>query len=226
MGKLWNAIGNVFRERRDKAAEALGNPVRDGKFAIEDSEKQIASFRTEVARLRAETIKMEKQHKNALAEKKKFDGFAKQAAADGKADDVATCAAKVQEWGRKATELKGQISKNEQVTAGLRKQLDAADSKVQRAKSNHQALAARKKGADIRNKLAQSSQAFTEGQGGLAALDALEDAVEDSEAQAEAFEEMSTSGEPDMEAKYGAGGSADAEGLAARYMADAKAAAK
>jgi len=221
MGKLFNAIRNVFREKRDQAAKSLGDPVRDGKFAIEDSEKQIAEFRSEVARLRKETIKMEARYQNALAEKKKWDDFAKQAAAEGKENDVISCAEKVQEWELKMSEHKGQIKKNESVTANLRKQLDAAESKVQRAKANHQALAARKAGADIRNKLAKSSKAFAEGQGGLSALDDLEDAVLDSEAEADAFEEMGTSQEEDLEAKYGSGGSSSAKDLAAKYMSNA-----
>lgn len=218
MGKLFSAIKNVFRERRDQAAEALGDPVRDGRFAIEDSEKQIVSFRTEVARLRKETIKQEAQRKEALLEKKKYDGLAKQAAAKGNAEDVGAFAAKVQEWDLKVKEFKTQIDKNNEVTTNLRRQLDAADTKVQRAKSNHQALAARKKGADIRNSLAKASSQFNTSQGGLAALDALEDAVLDSEAEAEALEEMTISPDADRESKYTTNAPAD---LAAQYMANA-----
>ncbi len=48
MASLFKAIGNMFREKRDNAAKALADPVRDGKFAIEDSsvkcdEKQLSS---------------------------------------------------------------------------------------------------------------------------------------------------------------------------------------
>ena len=87
MASFFKAVGNMFREKRDHAAKALSDPVRDGKFAIEDSVEQIREFRTEVAKLRKETIKQEAQRKEALLEKKKYDGLTKQAAQQGPGTD-------------------------------------------------------------------------------------------------------------------------------------------
>lgn len=217
MASLFKAIGNMFREKRDQAAKSLADPIRDGKFAIEDSKKQIREYTTQVAKLKAETIKMKAEHKDALAEKKKYEGIAKKAGKAGNENDVRTAVEMIQKWSNRANELNGQIKKNEQVESNLRKQLDAARTKVARAEQNHQTLAARKKGAEIRKSLAQASQQFAEGQGGLAALDDLEDAVRHEEAEAEAYEEMAAPVDEDLADKYG-GADEAADDMVAKYM--------
>lgn len=226
MASLFKAIGNVFREKRDQAAKKLADPVRDGKFAIEDSKKQIRDHTTTVAQLRAETIKSKRKLIDAQSEKKKYDRFAKKAGERatskrriaGNQDDLRAAVEKLQEWTTRCTELSSQIEKNEGVETNLRKQLDAARTKVARAEQNHTTLAARKKGAALRTSLAKASQTFA-GQVGLGALDELEDAVLQEEAEAEAFEEMAAPGvDKGLEEKYGSGGSVSTEDMMAKYM--------
>lgn len=219
MASLFKAIGNVFREKRDQAAKKLADPVRDGKFAIEDSKKQIRDHTTTVAQLRAETIKSKRKLTDAQSEKKKYDRFAKKAGEAGNQDDLRAAVEKLQEWTTRCTELSSQIEKNEGVETNLRKQLDAARTKVARAEQNHTTLAARKKGAALRTSLAKASQTFADGQVGLGALDELEDAVLQEEAEAEAFEEMAAPGvDKGLEEKYGSGGSVSTEDMMAKYM--------
>ncbi|MHA2279571.1 MAG: PspA/IM30 family protein [Promethearchaeota archaeon] len=218
MASLLKAFGNMFREKRDKAAQALADPIRDGKFAIEDSKTQIREYTTQVAKLRAETIKTEKEHQNALAEKKKWENIAKQAGAAKNEEDVRKAVGKMTEWKTRAAELKKQIDANTATQKNLQTQLERARTKVTRAEQNHQTLAARKKGAEIRKSLAQASQQFAEGQGGLAALDDLDEAVRQDEAEAQAFEEMSAPADDEgLDEKYSAG-SADEEDLVAKFM--------
>lgn len=218
MASLFKAIGNMFREKRDNAAKALADPVRDGKFAIEDAKKQIREYTTQVAKLRAETIKQKANHKDTLAEKKKYTNIAEQAGKAGNEDDVKLAVEQIQKWTNRAKELKDQIDRNEKVEANLRTQLDAARTKVSRAEQNHTTLAARKKGAEIRMSLAKASSQFAEGQGGLSALDDLEESVRNEEAEAEAFEEMAAPGiETDLADRYGSGG-ADSEDMVAKFM--------
>lgn len=219
MASLFKAIGNMFREKRDQAAKVLADPVRDGKFAIEDSKKQIREFTTQVAHLRAETIKQKANLKDALAEKKKFESIAKKAGEANNTDDVRTAVEAIQKWTTRAGELKSQVDKNEQIETNLRKQLDATRTKISRAEQNHQTLAARKKGAEVRKSLAMASSKFADGQGGLAALDDLEDAVRDEEAEAQAFEEMAAPVDEaaDLTEKYGSGG-VDTDDMMAKYL--------
>lgn len=221
MASLFKSIGNMFRQKRDEAAKALADPVRDGKFAIEDAKKQIREYTTQVAKLRAETIKQKQNLADATSEKKKFTNIAKKAGEAGNEADVTTAVGKIQEWTTREKELKEQIARNENVEANLRKQLDAARTKVSRAEQNHQTLAARKKGAEIRKSLAMASQQFAEGQGGLSALDDLEESVRNEEAEAEAFEEMAPADDGDLADKYG-GGTVDSDDMVAKFMAESK----
>jgi len=219
MASLFKAIGNVFRQKRDDAAKALADPVRDGKFAIEDSKKQIREYTTQVAKLKAETIKQKTNHKDALAEKSKYTNIAKKAGEAGNEEDVKMAVEQIQKWTNRSSELKTQITKNEQVEKNLRAQLDSARTKVARAEQNHLTLAARKKGAEIRMSLAKASSQFAEGQGGLSALDDLEESVRNEEAEAEAFEEMAApGGETELADKYGGSGGADADDMVAKFM--------
>jgi phage shock protein A len=220
MASLFGAIKNVFREKRDQAAKKLSDPVRDGKFAIEDSKTQIREWTTQVAKLRAATIKQEEEHKDALAEKRKYTKIAERAGEAGNEADVKAAVEAIQKWDTRAKELKKQIDANAGVQANLQRQLDAARTKVSRAEQNHQTLAARKKGAEIRKQLSMASQKFADSQGGLAALDDLEDAVREEEAEAQAFEEMSApSVETDLADKYGSAGDADTDDMVAKFMA-------
>ena len=222
MASLFKAIGNMFREKRDSAAQALADPVRDGKFAIEDAKTQIREYTTQVAKLRAETIKQKANLKDATEGKKKYTNIATKAGEAGNKADVETAIGQIQKWTAREKELKEQIARNEKVETNLRAQLDAARTKVSRAEQNHQTLAARKKGAEIRMSLAKASSQFAEGQGGLSALDDLDEAVRNEEAEAEAFEEMSAPAvETDLTGKYGSGG-VDADELMAKFMKPGK----
>lgn len=219
MASLFGAIKNCFREKRDQAAKKLSDPVRDGKFAIEDSKTQIRDWTTQVAKLRAATLKQEQEYKDALAEKKKYTRIAEKAGAAGNEEDVRSAVEAITKWDTRAKELKKQIDLNATTQANLQKQLDAARTKVSRAEQNHQTLAARKKGAEIRKSLAMASQKFADGQGGLSALDDLEDAVREDEAEAQAFEEMSAPAvETDLADKYGSSGDAATDDMVAKFM--------
>lgn len=220
MASLFGAFKNMFREKRDQAAKALADPIRDGRFAIEDSKKQILKFTTDVAHLRAATIKLEAEHKDALDEKKKYTRIAEQAGSAGNKDDVTTAVGKIQEWSSRASELKKQVDANKTTQTNLMSQLERARTKVNRAEQNHTTLAARKKGAEIRKSLAMASAQFADGEGGLAALDDLDEAVRNEEAEAQAFEEMSAPADEGLEDKYG-GGSAGEDDMVAKFMAGA-----
>ena len=49
---ILQAVQNWFRAKNQEAAEALSDPVRDGKLAITDSERQIAEFTSKIASFR------------------------------------------------------------------------------------------------------------------------------------------------------------------------------
>ena len=86
------------------------------------------------------------------------------------------------------------------------------------AEQNLQTLSARQKAADIRTKLASATAGIDNASGGLAALDDLERAVNKSEAQAEATEELSASGGEALESKYAVAASSTTSDLVNEYL--------
>ena len=54
MPKLFKALGNWVRAKDEEAAKAMSDPVRDSRFAIDDSKKQIGEFTGKIASLIAE----------------------------------------------------------------------------------------------------------------------------------------------------------------------------
>ena len=51
---LFKSLKNVVRGKSQDLSDAITNPIRDGKLAIADSEKLIASFTAKIARLLAQ----------------------------------------------------------------------------------------------------------------------------------------------------------------------------
>lgn len=216
MASLFNSIKNYFRQARDDAAESLADPVRDGKFAIEDATKQERQFRTEVANLIASIKEQAKDLVAVQGQEQKFDRIAKIAAANFKAgdksaeSDVRDAASKVQQARSRIAELQKQIEQSRAIEANLRTQLDNVRNKIARAEQNHATLSARHKSAQIRRSLSAAAAKISQGGGGLSALDDLEKAVNKEEAHAEAYEEMAVASASSLEDKYAgatAGGS-------------------
>jgi len=218
MASFLGGLKNIFRQKREEAAKAMADPIRDGKFAIADAKKQIQEWTTQVAKLRASTIRQEAEHKDALAEKKKYTRIAEKAGEAGEQADVEAAVEQIKKWMTRSSELKKQIDQNGTVQKNLQKQLDAARTKVSRAEQNHQTLATRKKGTEIRKALLNANQKFADGQGGLAALDDLEEAVLEEESEVQAMEEMSAPAvETDLADKYS--GDTDSDDMVAKFMA-------
>ncbi len=208
MPGLFKTLNNLIRGKADDLSKKLADPERDAKIAITDSKKQIAGFTAKIASLIAETKKLERQCNDALADEDKYLEIAKRAMAAGnEADARGALEHKVQAQKRRAT-LQLEVDKDRKLTAHLRDELTKARAKVGDAEGNLRRLAARSEGAKIRTELARASSAFNSGDSPLAALDDLQNAVDSSEAEAEAWEELSaedTGSAQLLEAKYGSG---------------------
>lgn len=190
MASLFKAISNVLRGAKDDLADKIADPVRDGKLAIADSEKQIGEFTTKIAKLVAENKRLIKQCDEAKEEVEKFSRIAQKAAKAGNEADVRSSLEMKTRSEERVTNLTAEIAKSEQLTNMLRDQLSKARAKVAQAKSNMTSLSARVEGAKIRTELAKASSEFNTGSSPLAALDDLEKSVQTQESEAEAWEEM------------------------------------
>lgn len=190
MASLFKAISNVLRGAKDDLTTKMADPVRDGKLAIADSEKQVADFTTKIASLVAENKRLIKQRDEASEEIEKFTRIAQKAAQAGNEADVRSALEMKTRSDEKFASLSTEVDKGEQLTTMLRDQLSKARAKVAQAKSNMTRMSARVEGAKIRTELAKASSEFNNGQSPLGALDDLEKSVMEQESEAEAWEEM------------------------------------
>lgn len=225
MASLFKAISNVLRGAKDDVAKKMADPVRDGKLAIADSEKQVGEFTEKIAKLVAENKRLIKQRDEAKAEEDKFSNIAQKAAGAGNENDVRTSLEMKTRASERVISLTAQIEKSEQLTSMLRDQLSKARAKVAQAKSNMTSLSARVEGAKIRTELAKASSEFNAGSSPLAALDDLEKSVMEKESEAEAWEDMvgaeHDGSAADLSEKYGSAPSA-LDDEVAKMMAAAK----
>jgi len=216
---LFRAIHNWFREQSDNAAEAIGDPVRDAKYDIIDSKKQISGFESDIQQLMKQNNTTKKQLDDSKEEVKKWANLADKAAAAGNVTDVESCITKKQAAEAEVTAFKTEIKKNEGVIADLRKQLGQARNKVAKAESQKATLAARISGGKLRTNLAKSASGMDGGP--LARLGKLEEAARDAESDAEAWEELRGDDTENLEEKYGSG-DASVDDEVAKLMAKHK----
>jgi phage shock protein A len=225
MASLLKSLSNMIRGKKDELARKMADPVRDGTIAIEDSEKQIAEFTERIARLVAESRRLQKQRDEAVAEADKFTRIAQKAAQAGNEDDVRAAVEMKTRAQQRVQSLGAEVERNEGISRQLRDQLAKARAKVAQAKSNMTSLSARMEGAKVRRELAKASSEFNAGKSPLAALDDLDRAVQSEESQAEAWEEMVGAEEANsaesLAEKYNTS-SPDVEDEVSRMMAEAR----
>lgn len=216
MPSLFRAIGNYFREKKDDAADAIGDPVRDAKYDIIDAGKQIDGFESDIQKLMMENNNRKKDLASSQDDIKKWVGLATKAAEAGNAEDVGALVTKKQASETEAKAFKSEIKKNDKTIANLRKQLGQARNKIANAKSQQATLAARISGGKLRTSLAQSASGMDGGP--LARLGNLETAARNAESDAEAWEELREDDGDNLEEKYGSG-DADVDAETAKLMA-------
>ena len=222
MASFWKSVKNTFRARKDEAAEKLADPIRDGKYAIEDSEKKLAEIQGNIAKYSASIKKNQRQLDTELADIKKWKGLAAKAAEAGNEDNVRKCLTEKGQADARATNLKKLIATDEKYLASMKSQWQANHNKVSTAKSNHAQLAVRKQMAEARKEFAKGAQGL-HSDNCFAELDKLADSVEADECEAEALEEMAPTDDlAAMEAEYGAGGTDAVDDEVAKMMAAAK----
>ncbi len=224
MTNLMKSLSNMIRKKKDDLAGTISDPVTDGKYAIEDSERQIAEFTEKIAKLIAETRRLIKQRDACDEEIAKFMTIARRAAEKEKEEDVRQAVMMKNKTEERKATLAVEVTKNEGLTDKLRAQLNQARVKIADAKCNLSRLAARMEGAEVRKDLAKASTSFTDSQSPLASLDDLQKAVETKESEAEAWEEISGEENADkkLEDTYLADGDKAVDNEVAALMAASK----
>lgn len=190
---LLTTIKNIFIAKKNDLNEALKDPERDGKLAIERSKQYITDFENKIATVMANSKILEREYKDFLNEIKTLENVATKALKANNEDDARNALEKKAQIKKNADALKKQIDANEKQIETTRENLNRARAKVKSAEVNHNLLVVRNQGADIRKKLAQAQSEFgNDSNNPLAALDDLENAVNAAECEAEVYEELAT----------------------------------
>jgi phage shock protein A len=155
---ILQAVHNWFRAKNQEAAEALSDPVRDGKLAITDSERQIAEFTSKIAGLIAEVKNMERQLADSKSEVAKYQNVAAAALQAGNESDARDAIGLKQKAQQQVDTFQNQLTANNALVTKLREQLNNARLKVASARSNITQLQARSSAAKIRTDLAVNKQ--------------------------------------------------------------------
>lgn len=221
--KLFSNLKNWLRSESEHAGETvLADDVRDGGFAVADSEKMIAQFRSETAKFVGENKRVNRLLGDAQHEVTKWTQIEAAAKAGGNADDQAKAQDNLLQAQRRAITLKQEFDANNKAIQKLRAQISTADTKVANAKGQLVQLAARERGAQVRLALAQASARFGTSNSPLAALDDLQAKVESHEDLASSMEEETTSSTgSDLVSKYAAPDSSVANDYAKMFGASA-----
>lgn len=222
MAGFWKSISNTLRAKKDQAAEKMSDPVRDGKYAIEDSKTKLAEIQSSIAKYSASIKKNQRKLTAEEADVKKFNNLSKKAAEAGNVDDVTKMVGEKAQAQSRVNNLKKMIASDEEYLAKMKSQWQAKNNKVSQAESNHAQLAVRKQMAEARKEFAKGSQGL-DSDSCFSELDKLRDSVEADECEAESWEDMEpTDTIEDMEEKYGSTGDSAVDDEVAKLMSAAK----
>lgn len=195
---IWNSIKNIFRENVDKADDALKDSVRDGKYAIEDAEKDIEKFKSQIADLMVQNKQSEKEIDNKKKEIETYERLAKRAAEVGNKEDARKALEKKKQRKQELVALESSYQNSKKIEHNLRSKLEMRRNQVAQAESNFAQLKARKTAADISKQYAGADV----GESSFAALDNLANDVERSEYEVEALEDLEGGDDQELLEKY------------------------
>jgi phage shock protein A len=203
--KIFSTIKNIVKGKAAEADESLkkSQAVTLGKQAINESETKIDEHRKRIGDFSAKIKVQEKNLGNAEADVKKWTNIATAQAKNNSESGARTALTEKNKAASKVTSLKSEIAKNTTVLNAEKTSLQKLIDKVDQAKNNFDNLSIRKEGAEMR----KNQTGIGEDDSCFDALDDLKDQVEESEAQAEAYEEMSEVGNEaaQLEAEYDSG---------------------
>lgn len=187
---LFNAIANRVRKASNDAEKKVRDPIADSEAAIEDSKKLAIKFQNDINEVVAKNKRLTRERDEAKDEVKKYENLATKALQAGN-DNDARQLLELQEQKQKVLDtLNSEVKTNDKLIGELRSNLTKIQTKISSAEQNQTRLEARLQNAKIREGIAASSSSLLNSEKSpLAALDALEDAVDEAECSAEAMEE-------------------------------------
>jgi len=199
MGFL-KSLTNFCRGGAKKLEEKMADPTRDAEFAIEDSEKMIADFRSKIADGMGQLNLLRKRVPALETQIQNYQTIAERAVDQGSDADASQALQNKSTKEQELEGLKGQIAGFEKDVQVQRDRLNQVQNKVSQSKSKLAVNKMKHEGAKARLALSKATSDF-DNNNPLSQLDALEEAADKMEAQAEAHETLSAS-ETSLEDKY------------------------
>jgi phage shock protein A len=217
-----SSFSNRVRSLVDGVDKKVADPETDATYAIKDASEEVNHFENDIAALMTANRGIQKRKDAAQLEVDKFTGIATKARDAGNVEDATEAYNLMVKAKTNLDSLSKQIAANNTLLGTLRSQLDKYHNDISNAEDNKARLVVAQRSAALRKKVAQSAAGIGTGRG-LAALGKLQDAVEQSESEADTYEELastSTTGKGTrLESKYG---EANTSGLDAFLNAKAK----
>lgn len=198
---------NWLRGHDEKIANAIKDPVLNGRLAIQDAKSEVNGFISEIAKLIAGTKDLQHRRADAAADVAKYENIAKMAGAKSDRQSVSEALELKKAADGRMSAFDLQIQTNKSLEERLRSQLADLQKKIDNAQNHEVVLEATISSSKLRKSTAQNTAGVGNGKG-FAALSDLERDAQKAQADAEAWEDIAGStpaskGEA-LEKKYGA----------------------
>jgi phage shock protein A len=154
---IWRSIKNFFRARKDEAAKKLADPIRDGKYAIKDSEKAIYELKSKLAQHIASNKAVAKKIDQSRTDVGKYERLLEVAKVKNIPKDIHSISQKLLSEKEKAVSLKNDFDKNSRLIDSFRAQIEQAEKKISNAANQHTQLSVRMQSAELRESLLETT---------------------------------------------------------------------
>lgn len=203
MANFVRSVKNWFRSIKDKMANGIENPVREGKFNIEDAEKEVIDFRSKIGRYAGTIKQQEKKIQDYKVQVEKWDNISKQAAKKENIEDVKASLSEKNRNEQLLSTSQLEVDKNTEMLVSIKDRYSDLLKLIENAKSDFCQLEVRKESSDIRKSMALANSEVGNSSA-FARLDALKKHVIAEECEVDALEEMNDISKPNrsLENKY------------------------
>lgn len=221
MTKLFKSIANWWRSKSDQLSETIGDPVLDERYFIEDRKNDIRNFTKDLIGLQTHNKVTQESLRDAEADFAKFDNFAKSIAAKIKSGDtsknwndlLAKAAGEVDKCNNRITNLKKQLQMSEAEFAKLNRIREQATSEIEKREQDMASSTARIKSATMIKEMKKNSLGLSDD-----GVRPLEEVARQAEAEAGAYEEMSSTVDDELEAAVGKSSDVAVSELVTSYL--------
>ncbi|MDJ0762741.1 MAG: PspA/IM30 family protein [Myxococcota bacterium] len=213
MSGFFNRLSRVFKGKANEGMDALEDATFETtvKQTIRDMESELNRVIKASAEAMSNHNRLEAEYEKYQRQSADWKDKAKAALASGREDLAKKALAKKSEADRQIASMEQAVIDARSVRDKLKGQVDQLRKKIAEAKRTSSTLIARKNAAKAQKKVAQALAGVAEGDNAFASLKRFEDSVAKEEAVAKAYDDMTDTGDADLEAEFAALDMSDAD---------------